>query len=84
MDRLDTLIEQLEKKRGDTSVMEFAKHLGIHGNTYYRIVKGQRGVGPGTLEKILARYPDLGLLFLPGYSPVGDAESPVGNPKEGK
>ncbi len=61
---MDKMVEALEKKRGDTPVVEFAEGLGVHFTTYYKWLKGERLIGPRIFKKILMRYPDLTLVFL--------------------
>ncbi len=75
---MDKLIEALEAKRGNRSKTAFAAELGMEYTTYWRIIRGDRGVGPDTLARILTVYPDLVRVFLPKESPVGISESPVG------
>lgn len=74
---MDKLVEALEKKRGDTPVKAFAAGLGMHFSTYYRLLKGERGIGADLLERILRRYPDLTLVFLRQIEPsITTAPSP--------
>lgn len=72
---VDQLVEALERKRGSIPVALFAKDLGIHFSTYYRLLKGERGLGADLQERIIRRYPDLALVFLQRFSSADDGES---------
>jgi len=78
---MDKLIEALEKKRGDTPIALFAKRLGVHYSTYYRLLKGERGVGADLQRRILTHYPELALVFLSTISPIVEDKSTPGEPQ---
>lgn len=72
---MDQLLEALEKKRGKIPVAMFADDLGIHYSTYYRLLKGERGLGADLQKRIIRRYPDLALVFLQRFSSPDDSDS---------
>lgn len=74
------LIEALEKKRGGMSTVDFAESIGMNASHYYRILKGERGIGRRSLERIIARYPELGYLFLLQASTTEESDSSDGQP----
>ena len=75
---MDAFLEALERKRGKMSVAVFADELGIHYSTYYRLLRGERGLGADVQRRIIRRYPELALVFLSGISPFGDEVDPTG------
>ena len=72
---MDELVAALEKRRGDIPVVEFARGLGIHFSSYYRLLKGERGLGVNLQRRILRRYPELTLVFLSQVSSGDDQDS---------
>ncbi len=58
-----TLAQALKEKKGDRSVYQFARELGVTWPTVDRLLKG-RNVGIVVGRKIIARYPELKDLVL--------------------
>lgn len=52
------VFEELEKRRGDTSIERFANELGVTGNHYRNLLAGKYKPGVPFFEKVLSRYPD--------------------------
>jgi len=74
---VNKLLEALEQKRGDTSIVEFAEGLGMHFSSYYRLLRGERGIGADLERRIMRRYPELTLVFLQQFSPSEHQEVPT-------
>ena len=66
------LLEALEKKRGDISIPVFSRKLGVSESTYYRLLKGKRGIGADLERRIVKRFPDLALVLLDDLRSGGD------------
>lgn len=75
----EKLVTAIERRRGDTSIVEFAESIGMNPSHYYRILKGERGIGRRSLERIIARYPELGPFFLVSVSTTEEDNSPDGD-----
>ena len=62
----EIILQKLQEIRGDRTYKEMAEELDIHEITLWRIMNGERGIGPEVLEKLLRVYSDQIIpLFLP-------------------
>lgn len=51
-------LEELERRRGDTSTEKFANELGITNSHYRSILKGEYKPGLKFIEKVISKYED--------------------------
>lgn len=55
------LVEELKRRQGDKTQMEFAAEIGINQGNLSRIYSGDRRIGARVARKLKKRFPDLTL-----------------------
>ena len=67
---MDDLLRALVAYQRENRLTDFemAAELGIHRSTWSRIQRGRRRIGHVVLQRILRRFPELGVVFLMGMT----------------
>lgn len=78
MDELVRALVEIQERRGMTG-RQMAAELGIDPSTWCRIRNGSRGIGHVTLQRVFARFPELGPVWLATVSAGPSSSTEAGD-----